>query len=82
MVDGQRDPAPTSNLWRKRFGGEHLLFVWTRLTDGSEAGGPKSPPVGYAPPEYRMKPWPDEALIAGWFPTFWESSMVSLPVVS
>ena len=24
--------------------------------------------VGYAPPEYRTKPWPKEALIEGWFP--------------
>jgi len=23
---------------------------------------------GYAPPEYRKKPWPKEALIEAWFP--------------
>jgi cytochrome c oxidase subunit 1 len=44
------------------------LFVWTWFHSASTQSGPKSPPVGYAPSEYRAKPWPQEALIAGWFP--------------
>lgn len=38
--------------------------------------GPKSPSIGYAPPEYRMKPWPAEAQIAGWFPALVENMSV------
>jgi uncharacterized protein (DUF2235 family) len=29
---------------------------------------PKSPLIGYAPSEYRKKPWPRQARIEGWFP--------------
>jgi len=36
----------------------------------------KSPSIGYAPPEYRMTPWPKEALIAGWFPASAENIVV------
>jgi hypothetical protein len=36
----------------------------------------KSPSLGYAPPEYRMKPWPTEAQIAGWFPALAENNSV------
>ena len=79
MVDVHRDPAPKNNLWRKRFGGEHPQNSWTRPSVLKTATELKSPPIGYAPPEYQMKPWPDEALIAGWFPTLWENGMVSLP---
>jgi len=28
----------------------------------------KFPSIGYAPSEYRTKPWPQEVLIEGWFP--------------
>jgi len=28
----------------------------------------KSPSIGYAPSEYRTKPWPQKAPIEGWFP--------------
>ena len=30
----------------------------------------KFPSIGYAPSEYRTKPWPQEVLIEGWFPHF------------
>jgi len=30
----------------------------------------KFPSIGYAPSEYRTKPWPQEVLIEGWFPYF------------
>jgi len=47
---------------RKRFEGEHPLNCWTR------ASAREFPRIGYAPSEYRTKPWPIEALIEGWFP--------------
>ena len=70
-----------NNVWCNRFGGEHPLSYWTRLTDGTRADGPKPPGIGYAPPEFRMKPWPREARIAGWSPLFWEHKTVSLQPV-
>ena len=76
-ADMQRDPAPRNNYWRRRFGGKHPLFVWTRQSKTTAVIELKSPLIGYAPPEYRMKPWPEEARIAGWFPILWESNMVS-----
>ena len=36
---------------------------WTTVT---AASGPKSPRVGYAPPESRTKPWPKEARSGAW----------------
>ena len=41
---------------RVGFGGEHPWFAWTTTLRGL-----KSPRIGYAPPENRMKPWPKEA---------------------
>ena len=83
MVIGRPGLAHTDNKnWRKRFGGEHPLSDWTRLTDGTRAVGLKSPRVGYAPPEFRRKPWPQEAQIAGWSPTLWENKTVSVQPVT
>ena len=62
---------------RQRFGGEHPFVRWTRSPDRRHAGGPKSPRIGYAPPENRMKLWPEEARIAGWFPQHAESITAS-----
>jgi hypothetical protein len=28
----------------------------------------ESPRIGHAPPQHRLKRWPDEALMEGWFP--------------
>ena len=81
MVDGHSGPARGTTYSGKRFGGEHPSFVWTRHSGGHVAAGLKSPCTGYAPPEYRKKPWPTEAQIAGWFPFTWESVLVSLPRV-
>ena len=44
------------------FEGEH---PWTSWPGGSR---PEVPRVGYAPSEYRKKPWPEEVQIEGWFP--------------
>ena len=76
-ADVQRDRALTKCYWRKRFGGKHPLFVWTRQPTTTAVVELKSPTIGYAPPEYRTKRWPKEALIAGWFPILWENKMVS-----
>ncbi len=56
MVMGRPGLARTDNKnWRKRFGGEHPLSDWTRLTNGMRADGLKSPGIGYAPPQRRLK---------------------------
>jgi hypothetical protein len=68
--------------WCNRFGGEHPLRFWTRLTDDTRADGLKSPGIGYAPPEFRKKPWPQEAQIAGWSPLLWENKTVSVQPVT
>ena len=47
---------------RYKVGGQHPGNPWS---------GPKrvqSPCQGYAPPQYRTKRWPTEALMEGWFP--------------
>jgi hypothetical protein len=49
--------------WRRaRFEGEH---PWTHWPGSSR---PEVPRIGYAPSEYRRKPWSEEARIEGWFP--------------
>src|SRR5262249_34644890 len=57
-------------------GGKHPFDFWARFTARLQQSEPKSPRLGYAPPECRMKPWPffakeaRMARIAGWFPPF------------
>lgn len=58
------------------------MIVWTWTAALSKDSGTKSPPVGYAPSEYRTKPWPVEALIAGWFPLLCENSLASMSKVN
>ena len=83
MVIGYPSLAGTHRKhWCNRFGGEHPLSFWTRLTDDIRAVGLKSLGIGYAPPEFRKKPWPKEAQIAGWSPLFWENKTVSVQPVT
>ena len=49
---------------RERFEGEHPLVSWSSGRDG------EIPVAGYAPSEYRLKPWPHEALSGAWCPRF------------
>ena len=65
--------APTRRIG---VGGKHPSTRWTR--DTVVRAGPKSPRVGYAPPESRTKPWPLEARIAGWFPHLRENTKASM----
>jgi hypothetical protein len=63
---GNVNPREGCDRWRSwrraRFEGEH---PWTSWPGGS---CPEVPRVGYAPSEYRKKPWPEEVQIEGWFP--------------
>ncbi len=47
---------------RVRFEGEYPfeIWPWAQVTE--------VPRIGYAPSDYRMKPWPKEVLMEGWFP--------------
>ena len=47
---------------RERFEGEHPLVCWSPGRDG------EIPNAGYAPSEYRLKPWPYEAQSGAWCP--------------
>jgi hypothetical protein len=47
---------------RERFEGEHPRISWSPGRDG------ETPFAGYAPSEYRLKPWPHEALSGAWCP--------------
>jgi hypothetical protein len=47
---------------RERFEGEHPLVRWSPGRDG------ETPDAGYAPSEYRLKPWPNEAQSGAWCP--------------
>ena len=47
---------------RERFEGEHPLVCWSPGRDG------EIPDAGYAPSEYRLKPWPNEAQSGAWCP--------------
>jgi hypothetical protein len=70
--DGQELAARVGNddrdLWsfgsraRERFEGEHPLVSWSPGHDG------ETPIAGYAPSEYRLKQWPNEALSGAWCP--------------
>jgi len=46
---------------REEVGGEHPPGTWSHPMV-------ESPRKGYAPPQYRMKQWPKEAQMEGWFP--------------
>jgi hypothetical protein len=53
------------STWRRaRFEGEYPCSSWLR------SSRPEVPRIGYAPSEYRKKPWPEEVQIEGWFPLF------------
>src|SRR5262249_39107435 len=47
---------------RERFEGEHPFVCWSPGCDG------EIPNAGYAPSEYRLKRWPQEALSGAWCP--------------
>ena len=63
-ASGEADAA----LWvfgaarREWFEGEHPLVSWSPGRDG------EIPDAGYAPSEYRLKPWPNEARSGAWCP--------------
>ena len=47
---------------RERFEGEHPFVCWSPGRDG------ETPDAGYAPSEYRLKQWPEEAQSGAWCP--------------
>ena len=62
--DRQRCRSSQLDPRRQRFEGKHPSNFWARAVTS------ESPRIGYAPSEYRTKPWPHEALIEGWFPPY------------
>jgi hypothetical protein len=57
-----RDPWSLGRRARERFEGEHPFVSWSPGHDG------ETPVAGYAPSEYRLKQWPNEALSGAWCP--------------
>ena len=60
------DSRPPEAQTRERFGGEHPCLSWSMPSVG------ETPGIGYAPPKYRRKRWPHEALMGGWYLHFAE----------
>ena len=59
-----RDSWRFGSRARERFEGEHPFVSWSPGHDG------EIPNAGYAPSEYRLKQWPNEALSGAWCPRF------------
>lgn len=57
-----RDSWSLGERARERFEGEHPFVSWSPGHDG------ETPVEGYAPSEYRLKQWPNEALSGAWCP--------------
>ena len=58
---------------RYRFAAEHQFMLWMRIPSRFQPLGPKSPRIGYAAALNQSMPWPEEALITGWFPHLLEN---------
>ena len=54
---------------RQRFDGKYPRPRWSPARNGEILG------IGYAPSEYRKKPWPIEVLLEGWCPLLWEAHL-------